>query len=294
MKNRKTITLWLVLISLLFGFGCKLNKKTQTYTTTLEGTSFLVPSPTGGIINKLWVTEGAWISAGDTLAILDSRELRYQVEQIDASLQELTIQTAIANNSLQQSLADFAYVQEKQQRTQRLFDAATIPQQSVDDIGNLMQKSQTQTNNAAKQSEMLKATATKLNAQKKILLKNIADATLISRSSGKVSTLYYHQGEAMAPYANLLELIDTRSLKTKIYVPETLLGSIKTGQQVKLLTASGQIHPASIESISNKAEFTPKTILTPDTRAAMVYAVTIRVDNPQDVLKDGMPVEVEL
>lgn len=291
--NKLYIILFITLIIVSIS-GCKLNKKNTNYTTTLEGIAIHIPSLTGGIINKLWVDEGAWISIGDTLAILDTREIRYQIEQLDASLKELDMQSAIAKANLQQSRLDMSYVQEKQQRTQRLYDAATIPQQNVDDIGNLYEKSQTQVNNANNQYEMLTATAEKLQAQKKILLKKINDAIIISPTQGKVTSLYYRQGEAIAPFANLLEVIDTHSLQAKIYVSEALLSQIKTGQAVNIITESGQKFPALIDHVSNKAEFTPKTILTPDTRAAMVYAVTLKAENPQDILKDGMPIEVEL
>jgi HlyD family secretion protein len=163
----------------------------------------------------------------------------------------------------------------------------------LDDINNLLEKSKTQNDIATSQHEMLKGTAEKLVAQKKILLKKINDAIIISPATGKVTTLYYRQGEAMVPYANLLELIDTHSLEAKVYVPEAMLGKIKTGQPANVSTETGQKFPALIKYINNKAEFTPKTILTKDTRSAMVYAVKLEVANSQDILKDGMPIEVE-
>jgi HlyD family secretion protein len=294
MIKHRTIIILLFIIVLLFSFSCKRNQKAPAYTTTLEGIAIRVPSLTGGVINQLLVTEGKWIEAGDTLAILDTRELSYQADQTDASLQELAMQSAVAQNNLKQATQDLVYVQERQQRTQRLLDAATVSQQSLDDLNNLLQKSRTQVNNAASQSEMLQATAVKLQAQKKILLKKIADAIILSPATGQVTTLYYRQGEALAPYAGLLELVNTRSLEATIFVPESALAGIKIGQKAKVITESGQQFPAVIDHISNRAEFTPKTILTKDTRAAMVYAVTMHVENPRDELKDGMPVEVEL
>ena len=284
----------LVAVTLLAFSGCKLNKKDTTYTTTLEGTSIHVPSLTGGVINALLVKEGDWMEVDDTLAILDTRELRYQIEQIDVSLKELSIQTAIAKNSLTQSQNDVDYVLEKQQRTQRLYDKETIAKQNLDDIQNLLQKSQTLSTNANSQYELLQASLDRLLAQKKILLKKISDAIILAPAKGKITTLYYQQGEAIPPFANLLEVIDTKTLQAKIYVSEQVLDKQKTGQTVNVITESGQSYPAVIIYFSNKAEFTPKAVLTPENRTAMVYAVTIRIDNSQDTLKDGMPVEVKL
>ncbi len=282
-----------VTVLLLTAFACSNKGKVQTYTTTLEGIAVHVPSLTGGIINQLNVDEGDWVTSGDTLALLDTRELKYQAEQIDASLQELASQKTIAENNLAQARKDLSYIQDKQQRTQRLVSGDVLPQQNEDDINNLMQKSQTMLTNTSNQLELLKSSAVKLQAQKKILLKKINDAIIISPAEGKVTTLYYRQGEALAPFANLLELINTKSLEAKIYLPESMLTKVKTGMQLDVKTESGQEFPAAVTNISNKAEFTPKTILTKDTRAAMVYAVTLKVANPQDILKDGMPVEVQ-
>jgi HlyD family secretion protein len=296
MMINKPIKLFTLLILVLFvAFsGCKLNKKPDTYTTTLEGISIHVPALTGGVINKLLVDEGNWIAVGDTLAILDTRELSYQTEQIDVSLKQLEIQAVIARNTLSQSRKDVAYVQEKTQRSENLYEASAISKQNVDDLQNLLQKSQTQSTNAQSQLDLLGASRESLLVQKKILLKKISDAVIIAPAKGKVTTLYYRQGEAIPPFANLLEVIDTKSLEAKFYVTELVLGKLKTGQSVTIITESGQTYPAVINHVSNTAEFTPKAVLTPENRTAMVYAVTLRVQNPNDTLKDGMPIEVKL
>lgn len=293
MNKIRFIIIFTAITLALAAFGCSSKGKPQSYTTTLEGIALHIPSLTGGIINHLFVDEGDWVLAGDTLAIFDTREFKYQVEQIDASLLELASQKTIAENNFDQARQDLSYVQDKQQRTQRLVSGDVLPQQNEDDINNLLQKSRTIVTNAANQLELLKSSAVKLQAQKKILIKKISDAIIISPAAGKISTLYYRQGEALAPYANLLELIDTHALEARIYLPESMLAKVKTGMQMNVITESGQKFPALVKMISNKAEFTPKTILTTDTRAAMVYAVTLKVDNPKDNLKDGMPVEVQ-
>jgi HlyD family secretion protein len=273
--------------------GCRLKEKETFYTTTLSGTSIHAPSLTGGVINRMLVKEGDWVEVDDTLAVLDTRELKYQIEQIDVSLKELNIQTIIAQNSLIQSRSDVSYIQEKQQRTQRLYQAESIAKQNLDDMQNLLQKSQTLSTNANSQYELMKASQDRLLAQKKILLKKVSDAIILAPAKGKITTLYYRQGEAIPPFANLLEVIDTKTLQAKFYVSEQTLGNLKTGQTVSVITESGQSYSAVISYFSDKAEFTPKAVLTTENRAAMVYAVTVKVDNPQDMLKDGMPVEVK-
>ncbi|MCI0693729.1 HlyD family efflux transporter periplasmic adaptor subunit [candidate division KSB1 bacterium] len=82
---------------------------------------------------------------------------------------------------------------------------------------------------------------------------------------------------------------------TKVYVSETYLPQIKIGQpaQVKI-DGTDQTLEGTVAWISAKAEFTPKNILTEESRTALVYAVKINIENPTRVLKHGMPVSIVL
>jgi len=278
---------------LLMLSGCQLSHNKLHYTTTLEGISLHVPSLTGGIINRMRAEEGAWVQPGDTLAVLDTREIDYQLEQLDASLAELASQLQIAQNNQKQATKDSALAADRLQRAQKLWQAETLAKQSVEDAENALQKAQTLLANASQQVALLTASREKLLAQKKILRKKKLDALILSPASGRVSVLYLHAGEAVSPFGNLMEIVNTKSLQAKVYLPEQALTEIKSGSSATVLSEGGQRFPATVTAISNKAEFTPKTILTPDNRASMVYAVTLTIANEREVLKDGMPVEVE-
>jgi HlyD family secretion protein len=95
------------------------------------------------------------------------------------------------------------------------------------------------------------------------------------------------------PGSALLTLADLSTLEVKIYVPGPLVGKIKLGQRVEMLTDSFPNRPfiGAISKISDQAEFTPKNVQTRDERVRLVYAVTVRVPNPDGVLKIGMPVD---
>jgi HlyD family secretion protein len=68
---------------------------------------------------------------------------------------------------------------------------------------------------------------------------------------------------------------------------------VKHGQEVKIrVDGVRETLPGRVSWVSPKAEFTPKTILTPETRTSLVYAVKVTVPNPKRILKHGMPVEV--
>ena len=80
----------------------------------------------------------------------------------------------------------------------------------------------------------------------------------------------------------------------RAYVPETDLGKVRSGMKAEVTTDSfpGKRYPAWIGFISPTAEFTPKTVETPEVRTKLVYEVRVFVPNPQGELRLGMPAEV--
>jgi HlyD family secretion protein len=110
-----------------------------------------------------------------------------------------------------------------------------------------------------------------------------------------VAEKFFEEGEAIPPMAALAEIIDLNLVWVKIYISEKMLPHIQTGQQAEIhMDGSDQTLAGTVSWINSKAEFTPKTILTPETRTSLVYAVKIEIANPDHLLKLGMPVEVHL
>jgi HlyD family secretion protein len=135
----------------------------------------------------------------------------------------------------------------------------------------------------------------KINAQIASARKKQTDAIITAPTGGMITTLYFHAGEAIPPLGNIVELLQTKELDVKIYVSAALVTRLKIGQQlpVRLEGETTEI-PAHIQWISSQAEFTPKTVLTPETRSSLVYAVQLRLENADGKLKQGMPVEVKI
>ena len=103
------------------------------------------------------------------------------------------------------------------------------------------------------------------------------------------------KNEAAAPFSPIAEITQIDEVTVKIYVAEPHLALISPGQKATILVDGlGESLVGEIAWISPRAEFTPKNILTPETRTSLVYAVKINVKNPAKILKHGMPVSVTL
>jgi len=114
---------------------------------------------------------------------------------------------------------------------------------------------------------------------------------IVSPISGTVLVKYAEMGEVAAPGKALFKIADTNSMILRAYVTDGQLSGLKIGQKVKVTTDSGKDkdreYTGTLAWISNKSEFTPKTIQTRDERANLVYAVKINVKN-DGFLRIGM------
>jgi HlyD family secretion protein len=279
----------------IFIIGCSGDATERQYTGILEGTSIQVPALTPGLIVEIPVNTGQSVEKDYLLAIIDSTDLTFQREQLLATRDELFIQMEIAQTNVSRATKDYAYLKTTHERIANLYKSESVTKQQLDDVTNNLQNSQTALANAKQTLGSLAANQKRIEAQIKSVNKKIADARIIAPATGIIANIYYEKGEAVPQLAPIMEIIDLHELEVKIYISETLLSSVKYGQEVTVsVDGLDKTMKGKVIWISPKAEFTPKTILTPNTRTSLVYAVKISITNENGVLKHGMPVVVEM
>jgi len=196
----------------------------------------------------------------------------------------------------------------EQKRVQNLLKADAATPKQLDDINAQVEELQKQLDvirkQDAAQTSVLKTQTSGLRADVQPLVAQIeqindqlAKTKIVNEVNGTVLTKYAEANEVAAAGKPLYKIADLSTIILRAYVTGDQLTGIKLNQQVKVLvdSAGGQYRelPGTIEWISSKAEFTPKTIQTKDERANLVYAVKIRVKN-DGYLKIGMYGEVAL
>lgn len=122
----------------------------------------------------------------------------------------------------------------------------------------------------------------------------IAKLTIVAPSDGVVLTRSVEPGAMALPSATLLEVGRLESLELTVYLPGEKFGLVKPGEavQVSVDTYPGRVFDGRVLRMANEAEFTPTNVQTKEDRARLVYAVVIRVDNPDLELKPGMIADV--
>lgn len=133
-------------------------------------------------------------------------------------------------------------------------------------------------------------------AQVALVEAQIAQLTLTAPIDGVVTTRSIHRGEMAQPGIPLMTIADLSTLKLVVYVPETQIGHVRVGQRVAIEVDSypGQTFEGEVVTIAREAEFTPRNVQTEEERVNLVFAVEIRIPNPDGALTPGMPADATI
>jgi len=312
LKQLQSAGIWIIAVSLA---ACNSNNEKFDASGTFEADEVIVSSELNGKILSFDVDEGSVLKKDSTVGTIDAVNIALQKEQVEANIASLREKTSDVNPQvklLQEQLtvqqAQLSNLEYEKKRIENLLkeDAATGKQ--LDDINYQVDALQKQMNVTQQQINVQKSNVSTQNrsilSEGKPLAKNIAmleeqlsKSRIINPVAGTVLTKYAEAGEITAAGKALYKIADLSVITLRAYITGTQLSQVKLGQQVKVLVDDGKNKykelTGTITWISDKAEFTPKTIQTKDERANLVYAVKIKVKN-DGFLKIGMYGEVKL
>lgn len=302
----------LITVSLLT--ACKNGNGNADASGTFEANEVIVSAESSGKLISFTVEEGQLIAKDSVVGTVDATNISLQKEQVESSIQALGEKTVDVSPQVK-LLEDQLAVQQsqlnnllhEQGRIQNLLkqDAATGKQ--LDDINAQVdvakrsmnvtrQQIQVQQNNVATQNRSILSEGKPLQKRVAQLEDQLKKTTIVNPVAGTVLTKYAEQGEITSTGKALYKIADLSTITLRAYITGTQLSQVKLGQTVKVLVDDGakkyKEFAGTITWISDKAEFTPKTIQTKEERANLVYATKIKVKN-DGYLKIGMYGEVK-
>ena len=194
-----------------------------------------------------------------------------------------------------------AKAQQEEQRFHELVADGAAPSKMLDDASSQVKVLQKQL--AAQQSALSTSTRSldKQMAATDVQVSQLRDQLrkchIVTPTKGTVLEKYVERGEFVVIGKPLFKMADTEAMYLRAYVTSAQLQNIKIGQQVKVFADYGdgqkKEYDGTISWISSRSEFTPKTILTDDERADLVYAVKVAIRS-DGFVKIGMYGEVKL
>jgi HlyD family secretion protein len=304
-----------ILVSVVALYSCGNGKMKSDASGTFEADEVIVSSEIPGKILSFTIEEGMPVTKDSTVGTIDAVNLQLQKAQVSASIEALSQRTSDVNPQVK-LLQDQLIVQESQlqttqrekQRTENLVkqDAATGKQ--LDDINAQLdvinkqiavtkQQINVQRSTTGTQNRGILSEAAPLQQRVAQLDDQLQRANIVNPITGTVLSKYVEAGEVVGAGKALYKIADLSTITLRAYITGDILPAIKQGQQVTVLIDSTKDdykkYTGIISWISDKAEFTPKTIQTKEERANLVYAIKVKVKN-DGYLKIGMYGEVQL
>jgi HlyD family secretion protein len=272
----------------------------------------------GGPVVRLLAEEGDKVTRSDTLAMLEMDSFRHEVqrragqldeakarlEELESGFRQERIEQARAR--LERFQAEERYWKSEFQRIRRLHRKGVASQSKFESTRRQYQVSQANHREAreklrelengfrTEKIEQARSSVRSLEGALELARENLDDAVLKSPVNGWVLTDNVDAGEVVSPGTQVYTLADLKDVWIRAYVSEPDLGKIDRGDSVRIKTDSypGKTYTGRISFISDRAEFTPRSVETQEERVKQVYRIKVTVDNPERQLKPGMPVDV--
>lgn len=286
----------------------------------IEATNIIVSSQVSGKVIQILKDEGDSVNKGDTVLVIDPETYHLKLDEALSAKELAQAQFNLvkkgareedikqAEENLKQTQVSFDLAEKDKQRMENLYSSKSITKKQFDDaVANyditlaklVSAKENLQKVKNLSRPEEIKQSEANLNraiANVNLLKKSLNDCYVTSPSSGFITKKFIEQGETAGMMSSLFQIADLSTVELVIYVAETELGLVKLGQKsnIKVDTYPDKSFEGRVIYISPEAEFTPKNIQTQEERTKLVYAVKIKVDNPDFKLKDGMPADASI
>jgi HlyD family secretion protein len=276
---------------------------------------------TSGRINAINYREGAKVTTGQVLATLDTKELELELAAKETALNQAqeNLRKLKAGNRTQEiatSLAklDEAKAQEKLakltfKRKNEVYvktKGTGISLAEVDEARASLEVAQATVHSADEQYKLMKegsraedirlgeiaVQAAKDNIN--LIKHELSKAVLVAPQPGVIRTRLLEVGDMASSQSAVFALLLNTQKWVRAYVDYNSLPNVKIGKEATISFGERGQLKGTIGYISSVAEFTPKNVETEELRTNLVYEIRIDVEDPEDLLRMGMPVTVEI
>lgn len=294
-KIKKQIKIRFFTLGLLLFTACNGNSVQYDASGTFETTEVIVSAEASGKILYLDIQEGDQVKENDILGVIDTMQtylsklqLQTNVKAVESRKTDVDKQIAVLTDQLSAATTE-------KQRIEKLLTANAANRKQLDDVNARISLLEKQI--AAQRSSMERGNSS-INKESSALEIQIAQlddqlkkSYITSPIDGTILVKYAEKGEMASPGKALFKIADTENMILKAYVTASQFTQLKLGQDVSVLADFGEKdlreYKGKLIFISEKAEFTPKTVQTRDERNNLVYSVKIAVKN-DGYLKIGM------
>lgn len=293
---RTTFLLFTIHVSLFIVMvACSGNDTDFDATGTFEATEITVSAEQNGRLFSLDIEEGSQVDEGKQVGLIDTVQPYLKASQIGATREAYTSQRPDIAKQIAATHQLLANAQQERKRFAALVKEGAANQKQLDDAENAVRlyrrQLEAQQSSLGNSVRSLDRQASAADIQRWQVMDQLEKCHVKAPISGTVLEKYAEAGEFATVGKPLFKIADIKKMYLRAYVTTAQLERVKVGQKVTVMADYGNSrkeYKGTVTWISARSEFTPKTILTDDERADLVYAVKIAVDNNDGFIKIGM------
>ena len=249
----------------------------------IEAVQVDISTKIAGRVKQILAKEGDLVKAGQTLAKIDTAQLRAQMLRAKADIASAKSQVAAAKASIAQVKAQLLLAERELKRTRQLVKKGHSSRETYDT--RVSQRDVTKANLAAAKATLVSrehgVDAARAAAQE--IETQINDCTLTSPTIGRVLYRLAEPGEVLGSGGRVLTLLNLADIYMEIFLPSSQAHRISIGSEARIkLDIFDVAVPAKISFVSPRSQFTPKQVETPREREKLMFRVKVRV--PQDLV----------
>ena len=299
MKTVKNVLFYAIFLSLTA--ACGNGNGDYDASGTFESTEIIVSAEANGKIMRFNVEEGDLLKDGQEVGYIDTVQLYLKKMQLLTSVKSVQSRRSDIAKQIAATKEQIAKAEKEKKRNENLLKSNAATKKQVDDIDSQLAVLQKQLAAQISTLQNSNQSVTEESSAMEIQVAQVEDqlqkSHIISPINGTVLSKYAEAGELATQGKPLFKIADIENMYLRAYIIADQLTQMKLGQEVKVFADYGEDgkreYTGKVTWISDKAEFTPKTIQTRDERANLVYAVKIAVKN-DGYLKIGMYGEVKI
>ncbi len=281
--------------------ACSSDKKDYDATGIFEATEVTVSAEQSGRLLYFDIHEGDSLELYQQVGLIDTVQLALRAAQLGATKESYASQRPDIMKQLAATRQELAKAEEEVARYTALVAENAANKKQLEDAESqvrvLKKQLDAQQSSLDNNTSSLNNQMTATDIQRAEVLDQLAKCHITAPIAGVVLNKYAEEGEYAAPGTPLFEMADISNMFLRAYITTDQLQSVKLGQHVTVLADYGggnrREYDGVVTWISDRSEFTPKTILTDDERADLVYATKIAVKN-DGFIKIGMYGEMRL
>ncbi len=285
-----------VILILLIAAGCTNHDDESDAFGNFESDEVIVSAEENGRLLQFDMNEGDRLEKGQECGLIDTTMLVLNLKQMEASRASVNARILQLYKTLDVQKARIDLMQTEADRTTRMHQEGASTAQQFDKVTGELKVAMAEREQVRSQRAALLAEEQLVMARMEAAYEQLNRCHIKAPVSGIILQKYVDAGELAVTGKPLFKMAQISELTLRAYVAGSQLHQVAIGQKVTVRYDKDQDDYSEKEGVvswvSSSAEFTPKIIQTKEERVDLVYAIKVRVPNPEGELKIGMPGEV--